>query len=435
MGSLSENSVVNKYLREYAEAEAALLQRVDPDLRWRQVVVMPVCDEADNTLDAVFAEMSAAAHQVLVILVVNRPDAHPSTTVWASGNERLMQSLKRRAVASQTVADHIELLQFTGRPYSHVMLVDRNQPGRLIAAAEGVGLARKVGCDMALMLISRGRIESPWIHSVDADVQLPGKYFDVEKPARAAAISLAFEHVCKDPALLNVQRLYDFKIHYFRLGMAYCDSQYRYIPLGSTLIVNPLAYARVRGVPRRNGGEDFYLLNKLAKIGAVAMPEYPVMRIQARYSDRVPFGTGPGLLKIKQSLDANKTMASYNPKIFIVLKYWHYWLENLWDNGLTSLPNTAELRKLYHHFKFDKVINKVAVQIRDEKRWKQFVHEWMDAFRLLKAVNFLAKTYRPVPLSKLVVDPEFFRIVQDSHSYSRKFLLSFIHNRQVKPQS
>ncbi|GIR63469.1 MAG: hypothetical protein CM15mP68_1350 [Pseudomonadota bacterium] len=61
-------------------------------------------------------------------------------------------------------------------------------------------------------------------------------------------------------------------------------SAYAYPTLGSTISVHAQSYARVRGYPKRNAGEDFYLLNKLNKLHPVQVLQQPVIEVQARLS-------------------------------------------------------------------------------------------------------------------------------------------------------
>ena len=45
------------------------------------------------------------------------------------------------------------------------------------------------------------------------------------------------------------------------------------------------------GFPRRNATEDFYILNKLAKVGSIARLAGTPVILEGRLSDRVPIGT------------------------------------------------------------------------------------------------------------------------------------------------
>ena len=68
--------------------------------------------------------------------------------------------------------------------------------------------------------------------------------------------------------------MYEISLRYYVLGLAAARSSYAYQSIGSTLCVDAPAYLSVRGFPKRAVGEDFYLLDKLAKVG-------PLRRISA----------------------------------------------------------------------------------------------------------------------------------------------------------
>ncbi len=64
-------------------------------------------------------------------------------------------------------------------------------------------------------------------------------------------------------------QLYELSLRYYVAGMKFARSPYAFHTIGSSMAVSPVHYARVRGFPKREAGEDFYLLNKLAKLGSV----------------------------------------------------------------------------------------------------------------------------------------------------------------------
>ena len=133
---------------------------------------------------------------------------------------------------------------------------------------KGVGLARKIAADTAVKLIENKHIINPWIYSTDADVILPKDYFNciTRVTKETLAISLPFKHIHQGSISEKTQAVYDFKLYYYQLGMKYIGSKYDFIPLGSTIVVHVNAYTQVRGFPTRAAGEDFYLLNKIARI-------------------------------------------------------------------------------------------------------------------------------------------------------------------------
>src|SRR5690606_17786041 len=92
--------------------------------------------------------------------------------------------------------------------------------------------------------------------------------------------------------------LYEISLRSYEYGLAYAGSPYAFQTLGSTLALNPAAYAKVRGFPKRLAGEDFYILNKLIKIGPIYLRNDRCLQIKDRPSQRVPFGTGTSVFKI-----------------------------------------------------------------------------------------------------------------------------------------
>jgi hypothetical protein len=79
------------------------------------------------------------------------------------------------------------------------------------------------------------------------------------------------------------------------LNLRRIGSPYAFTAIGSALAVTGKGYRKVGGFPHRASGEDFYLLQKIAKAGRVLthLPArvYPATRL----SSRVPYGTGPAL--------------------------------------------------------------------------------------------------------------------------------------------
>ena len=162
-----------------------------------------------------------------------------------------------------------------------------------------MGLARKIGFDIALRLHQAGRLASSWLHSTDADVILPRDYFERASRVRvpnAAALVYPFVHRGEDDvALARAVQLYEISLRYYVLGLASAGSPYAHHTVGSTLAVDAAAYAKVRGVPKRTAAEDFYLLGKLVKIGAIVpLADGANFRERSRFTAR-PFRHRPAV--------------------------------------------------------------------------------------------------------------------------------------------
>ncbi len=79
---------------------------------------------------------------------------------------------------------------------------------------------------------------------------------------------------------------------------------------------------RVHGFPERNATEDFYILNKLAKVGTILRLAGTPVVLEGRLSDRVPIGTGKALSKLVASRRALSGFRLYHPLVFAHLAAW-----------------------------------------------------------------------------------------------------------------
>jgi hypothetical protein len=293
-------NAVGAYLTRYAEPEIACADLITKD--YRHVLVIPMFDERAEQLSALLPEV---ASDLLVICVVNTPS-------HAAGTDAHRRSAGLLARLGASPGRTASLVGYRGDV--DLLLIDRVSD-LLVPRRQGVGLARKIGADLALALIDRGLIHVPRIYCTDADVVLPATYFEVPLD-QAAAWCFPFEHASSDPVLQQRGQCYELQLRYYRDGLARAGSRYAFHSIGSALCVAADSYAKVRGFPRRAAGEDFYLLNKLAKLGSVSTPCCPPIRIEARYSTRVPFGTGPALADIPDEPDR---VESFHPHLFAEL--------------------------------------------------------------------------------------------------------------------
>ena len=337
----------------------------------------------------------------LIILVINAPTKDDPLTV------RLIAEIEAQSETLGTIGPLACLITDERR---NILLVDRcSNP---IPAKQGVGLARKIGADIALTLIDNGRVAEPWIFNTDADVRLPGSYFatvageQVNTAIRSpAAVLYPFTHR-PAPGAAEACTLYEISLFYYVCGLRYAASHYAFTTVGSTIAINADHYAKVRGFPRRNAGEDFYLLNKLAKTGAIDQLTGPLIEISGRLSERVPFGTGVGIKKILQLADPVSdcpfyNCTFYNPRIFQCLKQF------LWE--LDRCQDAADLADHFKNSKSRHWCESVDLfTLIDSKRnlpaavFRKFTVDWMDGFRTLKFIHFLQQHYfAPVALGDI----------------------------------
>ena len=407
---------VSKYLKNYAEKE---IHQVPANyLTYHQVLVIPAFDENLSFWQNLKSSKSLnKSKNTLIILVINAPE---NSGVYCKNHELVKTILAETHCLEKT--EHQLLLELAKN--QHILLVNRYSANLKIPDHQGVGLARKIGSDIALDLIHKGKIISPWIHTTDADTELPENYFDVsEQETTEGALLYPFIHIHQN----EYSRYYDFSLYYYIAGLKWAGSPYAFHTLGSTIASHYQSYAEVRGYPKRAAGEDFYFLNKVAKVGSVRTLESSPLKILARPSNRVPFGTGPAINKIA-NLDTPLTdYLYYHPQVFNYLKVWLNVIKDLWffnkDPANTAIERaliknllTTEdymacgQEKLDGDFlitclqtlKVETWIQHGFDQCKTEFHFLRHMNHAFDAFRTLKFIHYIRDNkYNSIPIARL----------------------------------
>lgn len=410
---------MEKYLRHYAEPEAAALDSLFEPGQWENVLVIPACNESSDLLRS----PPPCAGRSLMILVINES---PSASAEVSrNNQALAAALSTRFISQwQSVAEFGLTLFQDPLAARDVLLVDRFNEGRKLPLKGGVGHARKVGGDLAASLIHQKRVRSPWIHCSDADVELPETYFTFSDSMREqgqdySALIYPYQHVGDensevDRAVFLATQLYELSLRYYVAGMKFAESPYAFNTIGSTMALSATHYAMVRGFPKREAGEDFYLLNKLAKVGCMLEPaegaDCRPIRIAARCSDRVPFGTGAAVSRIIDFHDPVEEFRYYDPGIFELLRLWLQSLDGIWQSHSSQLTASifpeqsghqgeskrrAILLTVLKEMKTEQALEHAFRQSKNPEQFRRQMNTWFDAFRTLKLIHALRDLHFP----------------------------------------
>jgi hypothetical protein len=291
-------------------------------------------------------------------------------------------------------------------PRGEVLLIDRASRGHYLPAGQGIGLARKIGCDLLLRLSASGRLASPWIHATDADVRLPNDYFEqigaVDVEQTSAAI-YAFEHrFPADAELARAGRLFEISLRYDVLGLAWAGSPYAYHSLGSCLAIAPWAYAGVGGFPRVKAIEDVTIANDLAKLGSIARLAGSPIELEGRVSARVPVSTGQTLTKlVAKKGGAAAGFELHHPIVFAHLAAWLRVLAAIARHGGDLEAPLGELPRGNPFFRADlleetlgkmgafEAIREAIALPGDEETVLRRLHLWFDAFRTRRLMDDL----------------------------------------------
>jgi hypothetical protein len=360
-----------KYLENYAESESQQnLTQVKPATN---CLVIPCRDESTNLLSRLKTLLTSNP-KTLVILVVNQPKSQTDSSV----NKALAVAAKDQLA-------------------NKILVIDRFSDGNRIDDKHGVGLARKIGCDIACQLFDQGVITSQWIHTSDADVSWPHDYFTATAALHDyAAVIYPFTHKPRDNVNGLPIALYELSLRYYVAGLKYAGSPYSYHTVGSTLAINAKNYAMVRGFPMRSAGEDFHILNKLRKTGDIASIKAPALTIFDRDSNRTPFGTGPAVSKLSAMQDATEEYLYYHPQCFELLKTWLDLTPNLFDlknteQVIATLKEKLQLVLVEALFsaKIEQRINHCFKQAKTNQSFLKQLNDSFDALVTLRLIHYL----------------------------------------------
>ncbi len=388
---------LRKYLSDHAEPETALLRDWPAYGPYEHVLVIPAYLESPSFLHRQF-DKPIAEKRYLVILVSNHPSGlDDSQRVHALTSHQALSDFCGPAVWQNS---SLSLHRLNN---ADVLLVDRTDM-HAIPAKQGVGLARKIGADLATALISEGIVLSRWIMNSDADTELPKDYFNIESEAgNSVAAIYPFRHRFSDDSVGWATRVYEIRMRHYVDGLQRAGSAYAFHSLGSCFAFDFQAYARARGFPKRAGGEDFYLLNKLAKQGRVQVLKERLIRIETRHSNRVPFGTGPSVERMLEHPDLSSAPLFYFPGIFVHLR-------NLLSEIRTREPAlVADLNinpgslAIIRELGIDRAFAHAHKQDLHGIQYQSHMNGWLDGLKTLRYVHTLRDRHYPnISLRELV---------------------------------
>ncbi len=268
----------------------------------------------------------------------------------------------------------------------------------------GVGLARKVGMDEAVMRFHMVGNRDGIIASLDADCVCDPNYLAALEAHFVEHIgtpgcSIYFEHLSEQSGDGRSQEginAYELFLRYYIHGLRYSCFPHAFHTIGSCFAVRSSVYEAQGGMNRRQAGEDFYFLHKIIPLGDFTELSNTTVFPSGRVSRRVPYGTGRA---IEMWLNSDKdTYLVYSPKVFQDMRVLFRPVENLFDMA-TAERMIKRLPKPLIEFLGSETFLERLAEIRQhtsspyafEKRF----FRWFNAFRILKFVHFATERYYP----------------------------------------
>lgn len=347
---------------------------------FQKIIVVPSIDESKDLpvlIKSLEKNDTLEINNTLLLIVVN--NAVSSTNEVKEDNKRTLEYLRNLETKLN--------LSFIDACSAGNEMDDKNS---------GVGLARKIGMDLALTKFDYDSSEKRILISTDADCVVDTNYLSEisrefnNKNLETAVVNFAHDISGNDEETKAII-CYELFLRYYVLGLSFANSDYAFYTIGSTMVCTPEAYVKAGGMNRYKAAEDFYFLEKLAKIYPIGFIKSTYVYPSKRSSWRVPFGTGRS---VDRYLSGSKNEYSlYDPKCFVVLKNW---LEYFQDNNLKDpslFENTNKIGFALSDFLIEQDLNNFLNGLRQKNisasEIKKQKHYWFDAFKTLKLIHYL----------------------------------------------
>ena len=388
-------SFADAYLLKAGLRELLIKSDPHPDLKIS--VTIPVYNESglERCLDSLFVSAGNldGLGRAEVLILINAPADAPT--------EIMEQNYHTHEATRDWIAHHPHpLLDFH-------LLMDHSF-GKKEA---GVGLARKILMDEAVRRFGALGILQGIIASMDADAVVEPNYLSAllkhfntrQRYGQSDDIggqlpegcSIYFEHPLEpsgfevhEPEIYDAIAQYELHLRYYLQSVRYTGYPYAYHTVGSSFAVRADVYCMEGGMNRRQGGEDFYFIQKVAQRGWFSECNETCVIPSARPSDRVPFGTGPVVRRLSKSGEA---LTTYDPRPFGMLRQLFSDLEVLYtgaemDKLMDSLPRV--LTDFLKTQQFEDSLLEIRGNSASYPAFRKRFWRWFNTFRIMKFLHF-----------------------------------------------
>ncbi len=395
--------------------DAAILQAaVDPQLG--MVVVIPALAEPDllSTLDALqCCEMPACGVEIVVLI----NNAMAAEGAVREANQRLFEQCLERGQGD--IPEHVVLCSD---------LPDRHA---------GVGLARKLGLDLGLQRLLESRSAEGLLVSLDADCDVDANYLiaieaHFQSKPECVGASIYFEHPLGPAQQPDAIAGYELHLRYFVHALRYAGMPHVFHTVGSCMVVRSQAYMSQGGMNRRQAGEDYYFVQKLAATGGFSDLTGTTVYPSSRQSWRVPFGTGRAM----ESWDGGY-WPTYAPQIFDEMSQWLAAIPQFYQGDRDALMDKMpdNIQRFLDSYQWRERLEEIAANTASGQAFVTRVQRWFNNFTSMKFVHFATdQSWPKVPVTEAAAQlldrlPGAHRIVMDNQETSAQALLQVYRQR------
>jgi hypothetical protein len=365
------------------------------------VVVIPAIQESANispVLSSLLKNEENIFQKTLFLFVINNLES--SSQEVKEDNQRLLWFL--RSIVAGNSLD--QLSSDVRSKLMNIGLVDAASKGLEMPEKDGgVGFARKIGMDLALNYYDYTKSTARILVCLDADCLVSENYLtELDKigQQKFSAGYFEYEHRLPDDdeekkAIIT----YEIFLRYYVHGLKYAASPYAFDTIGSTMFCDAESYIKIGGMNKKKAAEDFYFMEKLAKITDIKKISAAKVFPSARRSWRVPFGTGQRINRFFAGTHDENVL--HNPKCFEILRQWHqlFFDENIYSS-VEYLTKAKEIDPFLFDFlvgqSFQEAWTKILNETNKVDQLKKQKYFWFDGFRTMKLIHYLRDNGYPV---------------------------------------
>lgn len=420
---------VTNYLLKYG-LDRWKLELSIPD-KFNNIIVVPAIQEYKNIqrlFESLLQNDKKYFKETLVMFVVNNI---VSSSDDVKEDNRKSLAMLREIILKNKFAELTEKIINAGL---NIGLVDAASISVELPEKEGgVGLARKIGMDLALSHFDYSNDAKKILICLDADCTVEQNYLTSiitelhNNEIHAAYVN--YEHPLPESEQDKLAIIcYEIFLRYYVLGLKLANSPFAFPTIGSTMICDYESYIRIGGMNKKKAAEDFYFMEKLAKITRIHKIDSSKIYPASRGSWRVPFGTGQRVNRYKA--ETHQEYVLYDPKSFDVLKKWLSVFNS--ENILTAdeyLNIANAINSTLHAFliqnSFTESWGKILHNSKSDVQIEKQKMTWFDGFRTLKLIHFLRDNEFP-SINMFDALDEVFELTKNNLQFKRRELIPSI---------
>jgi hypothetical protein len=350
---------INEYLRTRSLKEirhgGEFMRGAHQGAAYEHVIILPMKDEQFHSV----INLVGLDESLLIIACLNQSvsengakDLAGNTAVWD-----FCLGLGHLAGTSGNMT-YVANVGASGK--TGILLIDCFTVGRRLGIEQGIGIARKVCYDAAVMMIHGGIVANRWIRSTDADTLLTKAHFAPEvlpKDSTAAGACFPFDYIQDraSHAVFAATLMHHEAGRYLLNGLASAGYPFYYHVLGSAMAISHCHYCLAGGAPDVRVTEDVSLMFGVYQYGDILQPATPPIRIKARSSNRCAGGTGVTADKlVNDDCITPDKVKTYSPLGFTVLGHLlkgeilegSYLTNEQWQRCKVFIGDTSDLRRV-----------------------------------------------------------------------------------------